>query len=127
MTFPDLGADIDRVSLSDFEIVKIPKKNTHDPQVIDTIYQYRGNAGEFSVYKASDKYILYNFHIYGSSFHFKNGIKTGMSKSKLLETLNINASFTDTLTVEDTEGFSTVKFVFKNEKLINVKYCGYLD
>ncbi|MFD2162472.1 hypothetical protein ACFSJU_08705 [Paradesertivirga mongoliensis] len=127
LDFPGLGTDINKIPLLDFEIVKTPEINTHDPRVIDTIYLYKNKAAEFRIYKATDKYILYNFHVSGTSFRFKNGVQIGISQPKLLETLNLKAPLSDTITVEDSEGFSSFNFVFKDNRLSKVEYDGYLD
>lgn len=127
LDFPELGTDINEISLLDFEIVKTPENNKHDPRVIDTIYLYKNKAAEFRIYKATDKYILYNFHVSGTSFRFKNGVQIGISQSKLLEKLNLKGPFSDTITMQDSEGLSYLNFVFEDNRLDKVEYDGYMD
>ncbi len=127
LDFPGMGEKIGQITLPTFEIVKIPERNTHNPEIIDTIFQYKNKSNDFKFYKAAGKYILYNFNINENPFSFKNGIKLGITQQKFLKTLNLEAPKSDTIVVEDSEGFSTVNFVFKNERLVSVIYNGYLD
>ena len=127
LSFPSVGEDIKQVNLPSFELKKIPETNIHNPSIIDTIYQFKNKSGNFNVYKASDKYILYDFLINGNSFTFQNGLKLGVSQSDLLKTLKIEAPKSDTVALGDLEQNSVVNFIFKSDKLVEVNYDGYLD
>ena len=125
--FPAIGDDIRKVNLATFTLEKVTQNNIHDTKIVDTIYQYKKGSTNFEFYKASDKYILQKFVIAGHELSLKKNIKLGLSKLEIGKLLNVENNRSDTLKVGDLEQNSIVNFIFKNEKLNEIIYCGYID
>ena len=125
--FPAIGDDIRKVELTAFTLEKVMRNNIHDSKIVDTIYQYKKGSNNFEFYKASDKYILQKFIIAGNELSLKNNIKIGLSKLEIGKLLNVENNKSDTIKVGDLEQNSIVNFIFKNEKLHEILYCGYID
>ena len=125
--FPINGKNINSVKLLGFGLTKTARVNAHNSSIVDTIYKYQKKATNFTFYKASDRYILSEFSILNNVIALKNGLNIGLSKPKVLEKLRLNNRVSDTIQIGDLEKNSVVSFLFKNQKLTEIKYEGYVD
>jgi hypothetical protein len=124
--FSSVGENINDLKLNSFNLKKSSQINIHNPNIVDTIYNYQNNSGYLNIYKAGERYILSDFKIQ-NGFVFNNKLKIGSSKLEFSRIMKLEIPKNDTITIGDLEQNSNVDFIFKKNKLFQVAFKGYVD
>jgi hypothetical protein len=111
-----------------FVTEKDPVENIHEEDVTDTVYTFRYHQTIISVYKSSEQDILQSAVIRDKDILLKRNIYIGMTKKAFAQGFNnLSENCPDYLEVGNAENTSVYGFSFKNSRLHEVRYLGYVD
>ena len=105
-----------------------PVTNIHEMGVTDTIYTFTAHQTSVSVYKSAIQDILQSAVIRNNDIALKRNIFIGMSKKAFaLKFHHPNGDLPNYLEVGNAENTSVYAFSFRNDRLQEVRYLGYID
>lgn len=108
---------------SDWKVRKKAVENRHTPNQIDTIFTLEKDKSFIEVYKVKEgKSILYKFQLKSSDYNLLETIEKREIEKRIESKLNCNI-----FTLESPEVPSYLKFIYKENRLIEVIFDGYLD
>ncbi|MFC7775169.1 hypothetical protein [Flavobacterium sp. GCM10027622] len=87
---------------------------------IDTLITFQKRNSSARFYKTNEKVMLDSLNVSDKSFvTLKFGVDIGMNKDEVLNLFKVNKkdSFSDTISIVDDEGSSSVQFIFVDKKL----------
>lgn len=89
----------------------------------NTLIAFQKNNSVVRFYKTKEKVMLDSLNVSDRNFViFNSGVDINMDKDEVLKIFKVNGkeTFSDTISVVDDEGNSSVKFIFKHKKLKKV-------
>jgi len=102
--------------------------NIHEEDLTDTIYTFTYHQTSITVYKSAYQDILQSAVIRNKDIPLNRNIFIGMTKKVFSQSFHsLNENCPDYLEVGNAENTSVYAFTFKNERLHEVRYLGYVD
>jgi hypothetical protein len=96
-------------------------QNKYQANIKDTLISFSENGNLFSFYKGKEKALLQNMNLSSQGTVLDKNIYIGCDKS-LFKNKYKSSLKSYTIIIEDIEGGNVFTFLFKNNKLIQVKY-----
>ena len=122
-----LISDLDRIALThQFELKTESIPNTHNKAIIDTIKTQTFEKNKILSYLSIRKEWVYCAEIRSSEFILLGSIRIGTEKQNLEKILKTQLK-SDLVKIGDLEDNSVFSFIYKENKLTEINYRGYLD
>lgn len=122
--------DLKKQFASDVKLKKLIRRNIHDPQKIDTIFQFYHRKSEVFVYKTYfNREMLLGGVIYDNRFPLINGITPGMSRDSFFKSfIDLKPEVSDSIKIESKEAMRKFSFIFDSKgKIKKISFTMYVD
>lgn len=119
-----------KIFAKDVKIKKLVRRNKHDEQKIDTIFQFYYRKSEVFVYKTYfNREMLLGGVIYDKRFPLINGITPGIKRDAFYKAfIDLKPETTDSVKVESKELLRKFNFIFDSKgTLKKISFSLYVD
>lgn len=104
-------------------------QNQHQPSQKDTIYKFHRKKSELFIFKGkSNREMFFAGNICDNKITLLNGVKVGINRAVFFNSFtDLKYSQDDTVKMTSKAKMMNYKFVFKNDKLVAIKFDAYID
>ncbi|HEX2934207.1 MAG TPA: hypothetical protein VHO72_02545 [Bacteroidales bacterium] len=104
-------------------------QNRHQPSQKDTIYKFHRKKSELFIFKSrSNREMLFAGNICDDKISLLNGVKVGINRAAFFNSFtDVKYNQDDTVKMTSKAKMMNYKFVFKNDKLVAIKFDAYID
>lgn len=114
----------------DVKIKRVLRRNIHDSQKVDTIFQFYNHKSEVFVYKTYfNREMLIGGVIYNDKFPMINGLTPGISRDDFYKTfIDLKPERSDSVILESKELMRKINFIFNSKgTLKKISFSMYVD
>lgn len=114
----------------DVKLKRMIRRNKHDPQKVDTIFQFYYRKSEVFVYKTYfNREMLLGGVITDNKFPLLNGVVPGMSRDNFFKSFkDINTNQTDSINLDSKELMRKFIFIFDKKGILKkIDFSSYVD
>lgn len=104
-----------------------PIKNSHDSEVVDTIYTFSNPDNIIQIYRSNHADFIFTFDVTDSLFMLTGNIGPGMTKDLFFQKFHITKISNDNVQILNSEGSVSFMFSFQNNRLKRINSYSYLD
>jgi len=112
------------------KIKRIIRRNKHDAQKVDTIFQFYYRKSSVFVYKTYfNREMIFGGVIYNNKFPLVNGVVPGMKRSEFFKSFkDLDATSADSMSLDSKEQTRKFTFIFDSKgKLKKINFSLYVD